>query len=206
VVSRARRALLVLASLLVLTACEGATVTPVEKTDDQPVPAARSTPGGVETWDLTVEPSAEAFGLEPGKDARIFQTAEVRPARFRLEDDLVLDLPARFVDVTDFGVDSGTGSWKLGVATYSLDRDALLDLTRSVLDQLPVDATRATTALAEFDRASAAASADEPERVTMQPVEARTTRHTLTIVPTWTARSGRGRLDVGIVWHDQPDR
>ena len=110
--SRRARLLLALLACSVLTACAAT----IDKTDERPVPAARSAVDGVETWDLTAEPSAEAFGLEPEKDARIFQTPEIRPARFRLEDDLVLDLPARFVDVTDFGVDSGTGSWRMGVA------------------------------------------------------------------------------------------
>lgn len=145
------------ASILILSACGGVTV----KSDvDRPTPpieaTAYSKAAGVETWDLTGEPSRAAFGIDDGKSAKNYETQEPRTLR--------IVLPGRTVEVEaellSFFTSDGT-DYSFGIRTPQLAAEPLTAAFRDVLAQLDLD-----TALADdFAQQVAAAPADQPAAI-----------------------------------------
>ena len=142
--------------LIVLSACGGVTVTSDKDRPDEPIKAtAYSKVAGVETWDLTGQPSDKALGIEEGSNDSVYETQEPRTVRVLL--------PGRTVEVQAVLVDftSGAGDFSFGVRTPQLAPEPLAEAFQDVLRQLQVDETPADI----FAQKVAAAPSDQSERI-----------------------------------------
>ena len=140
--------------LIVLSACGGVTVTSDKDRPDEPIKAtAYSKVAGVETWDLTGQPSDKALGIEEGSNDSVYETQEPRTVRVLL--------PGRTVEVQAVLVDftSGAGDFSFGVRTPQLAPEPLAEAFQDVLRQLQVDETPADI----FAQKVAAAPSDQSE-------------------------------------------
>ncbi|KAA1380502.1 hypothetical protein [Aeromicrobium fastidiosum] len=118
-------------------------------------PTAHSTSDGTETWDLTGQPSDEAFGIDAGTSTAIYATPEPRRVRFVL--------PGRTIetetDLVDFRRDGSGGDCSFRVSTPQTSAGEVTTTFRDVLGQLGLDDATA----AAFDRDVSAAPADQSE-------------------------------------------
>jgi hypothetical protein len=142
-----------------VTACD---VSTTDQDESQPVPSARSRADGVEVWDLTGKPSAEAFGLEGNRLDRSYESEQPRRVRFDLPDGTHLTLDAVLVSFTHIG-DDGDPDFTVGIRTAQLEPDALVATFRSVLEQLDVR----TGAADDLASRIVAAPDDQTERISV---------------------------------------
>lgn len=141
--------------LIVLSACGGVTVKNDLDRSAEPIEAtAYSKVDGVETWDLTGQPSNEAFGIVDGSDS-IYETQEPRTVRVLLPGRTV-EMQAVLVTFT-----GAAGDYSFAVRTPQVEPEPLVDAFRGVLRQLQVDEGPADT----FAREVAAAPTDQSERI-----------------------------------------
>jgi hypothetical protein len=176
------------AALIILSACGGANVT---SDRDRPTPGivatAHSTVDGVETWDLTGEPSDAAFGIDGGKATAIYETEEPRTVR--------IVLPGRTVKVESDLVDfrrGGSDDYTFRVSTPQLEQEPLTGRFRDVLGQLDLDASPAD----DLDRKAAAAPADQSEVIEVGVGDDTATLGDWSVAPsaTFTPLAKRGRV------------
>ncbi|MGJ9414329.1 hypothetical protein ACHAAC_16625 [Aeromicrobium sp. CF4.19] len=106
--------------------------------DDGPDPAARSMVDGLETWDLTQEPSAEAFGIAEDDRAGIYETDEARTVVLLLPGEERLEVETKALSFERTGTASGE-RFRLGVRGPTVPKDQLVEQLRSLTDQLGVD-------------------------------------------------------------------
>jgi hypothetical protein len=144
------------AVLMLLSACGGSTVTSDRDRPVKPIEAtAYSNADGAETWDLTGQPSDQAFGIEKGSSTAIYETPQPRRVR--------IVLPGRTVetetDLVDFRRDGSGGDYSFRVSTPQTSADEVTSMFRHVLGQLGLDDAAAVT----FDRDVSAAPADQSE-------------------------------------------
>ena len=161
-----RRLLLVLIALSSLTACNGANMNDNDP-DDKPMPTARSEAGGIEVWDLTGAPSAEAFGIPDDKAAGIYETQQPRTVRFVLPDGVELTVESTLVTFERFG-EGDDARYTFGIRTAQLEPDALVSTYRDVLGQLQVPTDVADKLAAEI----AGAPKDQTEHIIVGSAEA----------------------------------
>lgn len=142
--------------LIILSACGGETVTSDRDRAPEPIDAtAYSKVDGVETWDLTGEPSDVALGIDADSSAGIFETDEPRTVR--------IVLPGRTVETQAVLVSfyDGGNNYTFGVRTAQLKPEPLTEAFRDLLGQLDVDAAPAD----DFAQKMAAAPSDQSERI-----------------------------------------
>jgi hypothetical protein len=151
-----RRLAVASAVLIVLSACGGVTVSSDKDRPDEPIKAtAYSKVDGVETWDLTGQPTKAAFGIEDDSNDSVYETQEPRSVRVLLPGRIV-EMQAVLVTFT-----SGAGDYSFAVRTPQLKPEPLTEAFRDVLRQLQVDETPADT----FAQKVAAAPSDQSERI-----------------------------------------
>lgn len=75
--------------------------------DSPPPAAARSTSGGLETWDLRSRPDRADVGLTGAEDTSAFETDDPRPIRVLLPRGRTLDLKASLVTFEGIGTPHG---------------------------------------------------------------------------------------------------
>lgn len=174
--------------LIILSACGGATVT---SDQDRPTPSidatAHSTVDGVETWDLTGQPSDAAFGIEADSATAVYESQGARPVRIVLGDRTV-ETDANLVDFRR----GGSGDYTFRVSTPQLESDPLTTEFRTLLDQVGLDAAAAD----RFARQVAAAPPDQPEKIEVGTGDDTTTFGHWSVAPsaTFTPLAGLGRV------------
>lgn len=175
-------------ALVCLSACGGSATEPIDAT-------AYSTVDGVETWDLTGEPSDAAFGIDGDSSAGIYETDEPRAVR--------VVLPGRTIEVEANLVDfrrGGSGDYTFRASTPQLEPEPLTAELRDVLGQLGMQDASAD----RFAREVAAAPRDQPEpiEIGVGVGEEATDFGQWSVAPsvTFTPLAGRGRLVLAGAW------
>lgn len=125
-----------------------------------PEPTARTEADGVETWDLTGEPSAEAFGIAGDSRAGIYETDEPRTIVLELPGEDSVRFEARVISFTRSSGPDGD-QFTLGARGASVEPEQLVEQLRAILEQLEGSSDSADAFIEEVIDAPA----DQPERV-----------------------------------------
>lgn len=182
---------------LLLAGC-GVTVTSDVDRRDEPITAtAYSKVDGIETWDLTGEPSRTAFGIKADSSAGTYETDEPRRVR--------IVLPGRTVDLDANLVSfyAGSNDYTFGVSTDQLAVDPLLAAFSDVLGQLGIDDGIAD----DLARQIEAAPPDQPESIEVGTGNDRSVRlGSWSVGPsaTYTPLGRLGRVVLGGSWPATP--
>jgi hypothetical protein len=135
-------------ALIIVSACGGSASEPIDAT-------AYSQVDGVETWDLTGEPSDAAFGIEGDSSAGIYETDEPRAVR--------VVLPGRTIEMDAVLVSfyNGGNNFTFGVRSAQIAPEPLTAAFREALGQLDVDTAPAD----DLAQQMAATPADQVEQI-----------------------------------------
>ncbi|WP_147918522.1 hypothetical protein [Ruania zhangjianzhongii] len=151
--------LLVITLLALLTGCF--TVRDNRSTAPEgPEPTARTVVDGVETWDLTFEPSEEGFGIEGDSTAEIYETDEPRTIVLKLPGGESLRLDAQVIAFSRFSGAAGD-RYTVGVRGATVEPEDLGEQLRVLLEQLETSPDEVDEFIAEVNDAPA----DQTERV-----------------------------------------
>lgn len=186
------RLITLLAILFLTTGCIGANVN--DDKEKARTPEARSTVGGVETWDLTGTPSVAAFDIRKGEHAAIYETDDPRMVHYRLPSGRTLEVETRFIDFTRTTGEGGAFTWSL--RTPELTGPEMVSRLRDILDQLGLPATSAD----ELARKLETTPEDSFERIIVQSDTVDLGTMTVGASATISPSAGKGRLDVSAVW------
>lgn len=133
---------------------------PGDGDSDGPDPTARTVVDGVERWDLTGEPSTDAFGIPEDRIAGIYETDEPRPILLELPEGTSVQLEARLVSF-----ERTTGSdgdrFSLGIRGATVAPEELHRQLRSLADQLDLPPAEVDIFIAEVTNAPS----EQTERV-----------------------------------------
>lgn len=174
--------------LVILSACGGEPVTSDLDRPNPPIDAtAYSKAEGVETWDLTGEPSDAAFGIEGKASTAIYETQKPRRVRIVLQGRTV-ETEANLVDFRR----GGTGDYTFRVSTPQLATEPLTAAFRDVLGQLDLDEAAADRLTEQVT----AAPADQPEPIKVGTGEEVADLGQWSVAPsaTFTPLAGLGRV------------
>lgn len=197
-----KRLALVLAAVVVsVTACSGGSDEPVDATPssaspDAPKATALSDEDGVQVWDLTGEPSDEAFGIPADPPSAAYNSDDPRPVRFEL-DGTTLEL-----DLTDLTFYHPEGDiFAFLSRSDELSADQLAAAYRDVVEQLGVDDATADA----FEADLAAAPTDEAGQVSVSyPDEIRFGDWTLALSAAMSPSVGTGIVTVSAGYKPLP--
>ena len=190
--------MVLVATLLCLTACTGgadepsaATPTPTASASESAPagtdPAARSADGDVEVWDLTGEPSDAAFGIAEGEPRAGYSGDDPRPVRFVLDGG---EIEVELADLTFYHQDD---LFAFLSRSAEIPPDQLAAGYRDVLEALDADLETADA----FEADLADASSDQAGQVSVSyPDEIRLGDWTVAVSAAIAPAVGTGRLTV----------
>lgn len=187
------RPLMILALIVLLTGC--VTVTENEPSDTAAEPTARSEVDGVETWDLTGEPSAEAFGIEEDSLAASYQTDEPRTIVLALAGGDSLRFEAPLISSTRARGAEGD-NFTVGARGATVASDVLEDQLRSIVEQLGSSPDLVDPFAAEV----AEAPEEQTERVRFSSPSASYDALTINVAANLAPVAGYGRSIIGGAW------
>lgn len=133
---------------------------PGDAGSDGPDPTARAVVDGVEQWDLTGEPSTDAFGIPEDRMAGIYETDEPRPILLELPEGTSVQLEARLVTFERTAGSDGD-RFSLGIRGATVAPEELHRQLRSLADQLDLPPAEVDIFIAEVTNAPA----EQTERV-----------------------------------------
>ncbi len=158
--------------------------------------AAETEADGVETWDLTGAPSAEAFGIADGSRAGIYETDEPRDVVLVLAGDERLEVEAKVLSFERARSGGGSGErFNLGLRGPTVPAGELVDQLRGIVEQLDVEADVDAYAAELAD-----APDDQPERIRFSSSRARFGDLELGVQANLAPIAQSGRFILGGAW------
>ena len=184
---------MILALIVLLTGC--VTVTENKPSETAAEPTARSEVDGVESWDLTGEPSAEAFGITEDRLAATYQTDEPREIVLELAGGESLRFEAPVISFTRARGADGD-NFTVGARGATVAPDVLDTQLRDIVEQLGSSPDVVDTFSAEV----ADAPEDQTERVRFSSPESTYGDLTINVAANLAPIAGAGRFIVGGAW------
>ncbi len=160
-----------------------------------PDPTARTVVDGVERWDLTGEPSTEAFGIPDDRMAGIYETDEPRPILLELPEGASVKVEARLVTFErTTGVDGDRFS--LGIRGATVAPEELHRQLRALADQLDLPPAEVDIFIAEVTNAPP----EQTERVRYSSPSVTFGDLELGVAANVAPIAGSGRFTLGGAW------
>ncbi|WP_344330031.1 hypothetical protein [Aeromicrobium halocynthiae] len=171
-------------------------MTESEPSETTAQPAARWEVDGVETWDLTGEPSEAALGIEEDSRAGIHESDEPREVVLLLPDDTRVEVTTKVLSFERARTADGDDRFRIGLRGPTVPAEELVEKLRAVTEQLGVASADLDTFAQELD----AAPADQTERIRYASPTAELGALTISVSANLAPIAEGGRLVIGGAW------